>query len=141
MIFWALLNARPFEIKNNNSVSKWPLLRDTAWQSLGADHCLTATSMNKGVCTTHCGIGIVSEVIMRGVEFGEGRGAHDMPSPDALTASCPAKNQTSGFAFPAPTEVIVTEQQRQLFSGHHIYTFVRQGGTKGNKSEQEAATI
>lgn len=78
------------------------VLADMARQSLGADRCPTATSMNKAVCTTHCGIGIVSDPIRwrvecagwgeeSGEELGEG-GAPYMLSPDALTALCPAKN-------------------------------------------------
>lgn len=66
------------------------VLADMARQSLGADRCPTATSMNKAVCTTHCGIGIVSDPIRWRVECGGG--APYMLSPDALTALCPAKN-------------------------------------------------
>ena len=144
MIFRGLLNARPLKIKNNNNICKWPLLR-AAWygmtvkgeqtkQALGADHCSAATSMNKAVSTTHCGIGIVSELIKWGVEWGRwAEGARYALSPDALTASCPAKNQTSGSVVPAPASVIESEQERQLFSGHQIWTFVSGGGTKDSK--------
>lgn len=82
LIFRALLNARPPNVINNNNSGKWPLLCATWYsmtvkgeqtkQSLGGDHCLTATSMNKAVPTTHCGIGIVSELIKWGVEGGGG---------------------------------------------------------------------
>lgn len=54
-------------------------------------------------------------------------------SPDALTASCPTKNQTSGSVSPASTAVIESERERQLFSGHLSYTFVSGGGTKESK--------
>lgn len=99
------------------------VLPDTA--PTQADHCLTATSMNKAVSTTHCGIGIVSELIKWEVEWDGQRaeGAWYMLSPDALMASCPAKKQTSGSVFPACTAVIESEQKRQLFSGHQIWTF------------------
>lgn len=53
-----------------------------------------------------------------------------MLSPDALTASCPTKNQTSGSVFAASAAVIESEWERQPFSGHLIYTFVSGGGTK-----------
>ena len=99
--------------------------------NLRSDRRAAATSMNKAVCATHCGIGIVSEVIKWGAE-GEGgqRGLGAALSPDALTTSCPAKNQTSGSVSPASTAAIESEQERQLFSGHLIYTFVGGGGTK-----------
>lgn len=60
-------------------------------------------------------------------------GAPYVLSPDALTASCPAKNQTSGSVFPASTAVIESERERQLFSGNQIYTFVSGGGTKESR--------
>ena len=147
-IFRELLNARPLKIKNNNNICKWPLLHATWYSmtvkgeqtkpSLGADHCSSATSMNKAVNTTHCGIGIVSELIKWGVEWEVGggpraEGAPYVLSPDALTASCPAKNQTSGSVFPASTAVIESERERQLFSGNQIYTFVSGGGTKESR--------
>lgn len=56
-----------------------------------------------------------------------------MLSPDALMASCPAKNQTSGSIFPASTAAVEGEQKSRLFSGHE--SEVVSGG------EQEAGTI
>lgn len=142
-IFTALLNARPLQIKNNNNICKWPLLRATWYsmtvkgeqikQSRGTDHCPTATSMSKAVRATHCGIGIVSEVIKWGVE-----GFRYVLSPDALTASCPAKNQTSGSVFPASPAVIESEQERQL--GIRSTPLLVEAEQR-SASEQEAATI
>lgn len=47
-----------------------------------------------------------------------------------LLCSCLTPWQSSGSVVPAQTKVIEGEQQRQVFSGHQICTFVRGAGTK-----------
>lgn len=90
-----------------------------AWQSLGADHCLTATSMTKAMCSTHCGIGCVSEVIKWGVEWSWRGGSPDMLPhlmPWQHHALLETKPQAFSFLFPP-------KWQRQLFSGQQSCTF------------------
>lgn len=63
-----------------------------------ANRCLTATSLNEAVSTTHCGIGIVSELIKLWV------GAQYGLSPDALAALYPAKTPQTFFPLTAMAE-------------------------------------
>lgn len=105
-------------------------------QSLGADHHLTATSMNKAVRASCWGIGIVSGLIKRGewIGGGEGRGG----SVRALTW-CP--DSTVSRYEPnlrlclslVCTAVIESERERQVFSGNQIWTFVNAAGTKRSR--------
>lgn len=71
--------------------------------SLRGDHCPTATSMNKAVPTTHCGIGIVSEMIKGGLGGGGGQntlgaGSHLMPW--QLCVPLRTKPQALSFLLP-----------------------------------------
>lgn len=100
---------------------------EPAWQSQGADHCLTATSMNKAVCRPHRGMGIVSEAVRWRVAWGWGLSWHAL-SPDAPTAPRPARNQTSGLLFPASTQVTETTALRSA-ELHLLSQEVEQWGT------------
>lgn len=84
-----------------------------------ADRRSTARSMNKAESTTHCGIGVVSELIRWEVVWDgqQAEGARRLLSPDALTASLPATTQTSGPIGPAPATEVKSERKRQLQRG------------------------
>lgn len=114
---------------------RWERL-DPAWQSQGADHCLTATTTNKAVRRPHWGIGIVSEAVRWGEEWGWGLSWHAL-SPDALTASHPARNQTSGLLFPASTEVTETTVLRSA----ELHLCWRRWNSEGQNRKQEVSAI
>lgn len=134
------------------------VLADMARQSLGADRCPTATSMNKAVCTTHCGIGIVSDPIRWRVEcagWGEESGgglrtcSHLMPwqrcvplrtKPQALSFLLPLQwqrvnrrdNCSQGItSAPLLEEVQQRRPNRklELYAQHH-YRSVRRNHTE-----------
>lgn len=151
-IFRALLNTRPLKIPNNNNICKWLLLHAT-WcsmtvkgeqtkQSLGADHCPTATSMNTAVRATHCGIGIVSELIKWRVEEGVGgwRGlgtcSHLMPWQHCVPLT--TKPQALSFLLPLQwSRVNGRDNCSQGIRSKPLLVQVEQRGA----SEQEAGTI
>lgn len=101
--------------------------------NVGSDHSPAATSLNEAVCATHCGIGIVSEVIKWGAELGT------ILSPDALTAPCPAKNHTPGPVSPASTAVTESDRERQLFlRASESAPLSKWRWNKGSAGEREA---
>lgn len=69
--------------------------------------------MNKAESTTHCGIGMVSELIKWELVW-DGQWAEGVLSPDALTASFPAKNQNPlGPTVLASATEVKRERKRQ----------------------------
>lgn len=117
------------------------VLADMARQSLGADRCPTATSMNKTVCTTHCGIGIVSDPIRWRVEcagWGEESGglgtcSHLMPWQRCV----PLRTKPQALSFLLPLQWQRVNRRDNCSQG--ITSAPRGGATK--ESKQEAGTI